>query len=118
MRLAAQIVCPDVSRGKQAADNQGRDLRHHGALVLGMAWGAVYRRRKGDVMAKKCWPWAHDWTDWKESKSRWASAFSLFAMPGSDLYETILVKVTKSRCCRKCGKYQNRKVDEYYLERG
>ena len=58
-----------------------------------------------------CW---HDWSPWKEERSKWASAFSIFAMPGSDLRETTLVKVTESRYCKKCRKHKSRNVREYF----
>ena len=61
-----------------------------------------------------CWPWAHQWMQWKEREDRFCSLASVFAARGSLADEMRRVEVTKSRSCRKCGKYQRRKVMEYF----
>jgi hypothetical protein len=62
-----------------------------------------------------CWRWAYQWGPWKQNEDRFCSIASVFAARGSPADELRLVRVTKSRFCEKCGKYQNRKVMEYYV---
>lgn len=59
----------------------------------------------------------HDWEEWNEGSNRWASAMSVFALPGSEAAETVLVERYKNRHCKKCGKYQLRYLGERFERR-
>jgi len=63
---------------------------------------------------RRCWPWAHDWTGWRTSQTRWSAVISIFALPGSALHDTTLVKTTRTRACKKCGKVQQREIERHF----